>query len=153
VAAPALLGRGTSIALDGGMLSRLFLVALLGSALLACKREHPATSTTTTSSADVEKLTASAVDRIASARCRREVACEHVGPGRRHASVETCEALTRSESHAVLGLAACPNGVDQAKVVDCVAAIETASCLDPVDAIVRVEACRQDRLCLSGSGL
>lgn len=119
----------------------------------ACKREHERTSSTTTSSADIQKLTSAAIDRMVSARCRREVTCKHVGPGQRHASVQTCEALNRAESNAALGLGSCPQGVDDGKVVDCVAAIEQAGCLDPVDAIVRVEACRPSKLCLSGRGL
>jgi hypothetical protein len=119
-------------------------VAILVSA--GCKRDrtHEGASrftgvgATKTTSAEVQKMTESAVDRIASERCQREVACNHVGPSMRHASFESCLALEKSESVKELNPQACPRGIDQMKLVDCLAAIEGASCLDPIGAIVRV---------------
>lgn len=93
-------------------------------------------------------MTESAIERMARARCGREVACDHVGAGRRHASIETCRSLNQSESAKELNPEACPGGIDQAQLVRCIGAIEEASCLDPVAAIVRVEDCRTNKLCV-----
>lgn len=122
-----------------------------------CKRDRSregaaATGMTTTTSAEVHQMTRAAVARMAGARCQREVACDHVGPGQRHESLQACQTLNRSETGQALDPDACPRGIDQAQLSDCIAAIESASCLDPISAIVRVEECRASRLCLRGEG-
>jgi Family of unknown function (DUF6184) len=125
-------------------------------AAAGCKRHEPGTGAaadagvTTTTGAEVRIMTESATERMARARCSREVSCDHVGPGRRHASIETCRELNQSESRAELNPQACPGGIDQSQLVRCIAAMEQASCLDPVGAIVRDEECRTHKLCVKG---
>lgn len=124
-------------------------VALGLVAAASCKRDRAReTGTTTTTSAEVKKMTESAVEQIASARCQREVACNHVGRSMRHASIESCFDLNKSEYVKELNPEACPRGIDQNRLVDCIAATEQASCLDPIGALVRVEECRSSSLCL-----
>jgi hypothetical protein len=126
----------------------LSLVAVAG-----CKRDQKREAgTTSTTSAEVQKMTENAVEQIASARCQREVACDHVGRSMRHASIESCFDLNKSEYVKELNPQACPRGIDQNRLVDCIAATEQASCLDPIGAIVRVEECRASKLCLKGVG-
>ncbi len=133
------------------MSSRFLVVLSLLLAVASCKREREREhGTTTITSAEIQQSTLASIDRIAGARCEREVACDHVGPARQHASFDTCRDLNRAEGRHRFAPDACPQGIEPGRVVDCVAAIERASCLDPVDAIERIEACRPGRLCPAG---
>ncbi|MBX3197123.1 MAG: hypothetical protein KF894_03115 [Labilithrix sp.] len=123
----------------------------------ACKRDRAAderassASKTTTSSADVATLAQAASERIADARCRRAVACQEVGPARRHESFETCRGLYASEVLREVGPSACPRGLDESQVSRCAAAIERTGCLDPVGVLERLEDCRASKICLSAA--
>lgn len=130
-------------------------VALL--AAPACKRDRAederasAASKTTTSSADVASMAKATSERLAEARCRREVSCQQVGPSRRHESLEICRGLYASDVMREVGPSACPRGLDEAQVTRCVAAIDQAGCLDPVGTLERLEDCRASKLCLSAA--
>jgi hypothetical protein len=116
---------------------------------IGCKRDRrtAAVGVTTTSSADVRKMTEDAIERVASAYCLREVACDHVGRSMRHASIERCYDLETAESTKLLTPERCPRGIDQGQLVDCIEATENASCLDPLGTIERVEECKLSKLC------
>jgi hypothetical protein len=144
---------GISVASPVRMRPRRFItlacVAIALSVTVGCKRDRgtPAVGTTTTSSAEVRKMTEDAVERIASAHCMREVACDHVGRSLHHASIERCYDLETAQSTKLLTPERCPHGVDQGQLVDCIAATENASCLDPIGTIERVEECKLSKLC------
>jgi hypothetical protein len=131
-----------------------FSVALVGLVVAnGCKRDRGhEVGTTTTTSVEVKKMTDNAVEQIASARCQREVSCDRVGRSMRHASIESCFDLNKAEYTRELNADACPRGIDQNRLVDCIAATEQASCLDPIGTLVRVEECRSSKLCLKGVG-
>lgn len=103
--------------------------------------------TTSLRSADVRASVDAAVDRIAAARCDREVTCDKIGGAKRYPSLEACQALMRTELHDGLSFETCPRGVNADKVADCVAANERADCYSPIDALVRLRECRASHIC------
>ncbi|MBX3222679.1 MAG: hypothetical protein KF795_19320 [Labilithrix sp.] len=142
-------------------LGRSVPVVCLGVLLVAtagCKRDRAdrdragAASTATTQSADVASMAKNASERVADARCRREVSCDHVGPSRRHESLETCRGLYAWDMARKLNAEACPRGIDEAQLTRCVASIDAAGCFDPVSVFERLEECRASKLCLAGVG-
>jgi hypothetical protein len=89
-----------------------------------------------------------AIDRIARARCAREMTCDAVGPNKHFVSGDVCLQETRHDVTSNLKVSECPAGVDGAELDACVNAIRDEACDKSVDARSRVAACRSNKLCL-----
>ena len=137
---------------------RVLSIACVGLGLLAaagCKRERAhdgGAGSTTTRSAEGRLMAESATTRLADARCHRELDCAHVRAGQGPATLEGCRSRISSELSKSLNPEACPRGIDQAQLVQCVAALEHSSCVDPIGALIEYEDCKTSKLCLAGEG-
>jgi hypothetical protein len=108
-----------------------------------------ATGTTTITGAEVGALSSDvAVQRIVSARCAREAACNNVGTDKRFTDSDACARNLRSSLSDDLKPSACPRGIDASAVEKCMEAIRSESCNNPVDTISRLAACRTSDMCI-----
>lgn len=89
-----------------------------------------------------------AIDRIAASRCAREVTCSNVGLDKHFVSGEVCVREVRSKMRDELRSSECPRGIDGKELSECLDAIRSESCSNPIDTINRLAACRTSDLCL-----
>ncbi|MBX3196958.1 MAG: hypothetical protein KF894_02275 [Labilithrix sp.] len=89
-----------------------------------------------------------AIDRIVASRCAREVACNNIGPDKHLATGEVCAREVRTRIHAELKASECPSGIDGKELDECIDAIRSESCTNPIDSVARVAACRSSELCV-----
>ena len=89
----------------------------------------------------------SATRSIADARCDREQRCENVGDGKKYASDEVCENQIRGDWANDLNAYECPNGIVDAELDECLAAIRAEECNSPFDTLSRVTACTAGQIC------
>ena len=109
--------------------------------------------TTTITGAEVGSLSSDvAVARIVSARCARESACNNVGADKHFVDSDACARNVRSKLADDLKPSACPRGIDANAVDNCMEAIRTESCNNPIDTISRLAACRTSDMCLKTDG-
>ena len=93
-----------------------------------------------------------AVDRIVSARCARESACEKTtGSDRRLTDPAICKQRLGERVGMDLRPNDCPRGVDSAALATCLQSISGESCSNPAETIQRLAACRTHELCLKTS--
>jgi hypothetical protein len=91
----------------------------------------------------------SVVDRLSNARCDREQACDNVGDGKRYASRHVCLEQLRGSIANDLNSFQCPHGIDGSAVQQCVWAIGGEECgAHPVEAITRMDKCRNGAMCI-----
>jgi len=95
----------------------------------------------------------SAVDAITSTRCDREQRCNHIGSGKKYESRSACMTKVRSDWQADLNALECPKGVAQAKLDDCLDAIRTEGCANPIEALNSLVSCRQAEICRASLSL
>lgn len=88
-----------------------------------------------------------AVDNLATARCDRELRCNNVGTGRRYDTKDACMSSLRSNQQQDLNLSACPGGVDQKELQECLEEIRKDDCNNPLDNLTRLAACRKTDMC------
>jgi hypothetical protein len=91
---------------------------------------------------------ASAVASIAAARYDREVRCGHIGAKEKFRSRAACVAETQRDKRDDINGDACPGGVRERELDDCLASIHDEACGNPLDAISRLNACRTGNLCV-----
>jgi len=91
----------------------------------------------------------SAVTRIVNSRCAREASCNNVGPDKRFVSQDVCTGKVRADMKNDLNASDCPYGVDAKELDECLEAIRTESCNNPIETISRIAACRTSDMCLS----
>ncbi len=89
-----------------------------------------------------------AIDRIVASRCAREVSCSNIGPDKHFTNGEVCVREVREKTHEELKESACPNGIDGKELDECLDAIRSESCTNPIEAVARLAACRTSDLCL-----
>lgn len=89
-----------------------------------------------------------AIDRIVASRCAREVTCSNVGPDKHFANGDVCVRELRTKTHEDLKASECPTGIDGKELEECLDAIRSESCTNPIDAVSRLAACRTSDLCL-----
>ena len=90
----------------------------------------------------------SAVARIASARCEREVRCNHVGAKQKYPNRAECVMLMQDDKRDEINEKDCPGGLDKKQLNACLVAIHDESCGNALDAINRLVACRASSICL-----
>ena len=108
-------------------------------------REQSPGATTTTAATPVSNDTA--VMRLTSARCERELACNNIGAGRKFADRDACTREVGHNAQAVLREEACPRGVDDRRLSTCLGDVRGQRCGNPLDAIDRLLSCRRAELC------
>ena len=87
-----------------------------------------------------------AILRMTSGRCDREVACGNVGGGKRYSDRDACDLEVSQDATSVLRSNAC--GTVVAEEVDkCLSEVTGQKCGGAFDAVSRMPACRQDKLC------
>jgi hypothetical protein len=91
----------------------------------------------------------SASERIAAARCDREVKCNRVGAHGKYPSSGACVAELRRDIRADLASDACAGGPREKELADCLQAIRDEHCgaLD-FDSALRLKACRAETMCV-----
>ncbi len=85
------------------------------------------------------------IDRITDARCKRELACNNVGNGKKYNDEAACKRELRQNTHSDLRQSECKTVLTD-KVQSCIDAIQNEKC-DSVFELSRVNACRKGNLC------
>lgn len=87
-------------------------------------------------------------ETYAAARCDREVRCNRIGEGRRHASREACLQTARTDRNDSWDAADCQsNGINQNELDECLNAVRNEDCNNPIEALQRLTACRAGEVC------
>lgn len=84
---------------------------------------------------------------LTNARCQRESACDNIGAARRFSDPDACRRSLFAETQATISPAACPVGVDEAKLALCVTSVRNQPCDDPGTLPEESPACRRSELC------
>jgi hypothetical protein len=92
---------------------------------------------------------ASAVMRVATARCDREAECSNVGTGRPFGDRDECVNEIGHYVVAALPSEQCPSGVDSEALSTCVRDVQAEPCGDGKAAVDRLSSCSRDHLCAS----
>jgi hypothetical protein len=87
------------------------------------------------------------VDKLATARCNRELTCKNIGGGMKWASSDVCMNDFRGSIANELNSYTCPGGFDGSGVEHCMAALQNEECSHPLDTLQRLEKCRTEALC------
>ena len=90
-----------------------------------------------------------ALRSYAEARCNREVRCNNVGVGKHYRNAQTCMAdQINDRSHSWEAANEChANGVNQAHLSECLSAVRTQNCNNPIDDLSRIAQCRVGEVC------
>lgn len=91
----------------------------------------------------------SAVESISEARCTRESRCDNVGPSKRYSSMEDCVTRVREDWREELDARACPGGISDEQLDECVNAVRSEECSSPLDTLERITECTQSQICSS----
>ncbi len=125
-------------------------------AMAACggaSHESPAASGTPSRTsigvANAQRADSRIVERLAAARCDREVACNNVGGHHaKYASIDACLDDMRGSMGPELNGYDCPGGIDQGALDRCMDAIRDEGCGRPLDTLSRIDRCHTGNLCL-----
>ncbi len=90
----------------------------------------------------------SAVESLAEARCARESRCDNIAADKRYSSMEDCMARVREDWRADLDARACPSGINQPQLDECLSEIRAEECSSPFDTLERVAACTASQICI-----
>ena len=85
-------------------------------------------------------------NRLGTATCERKLECDAIGEGKTYATSQTCLMATRRHAHEELEQLDCENGLDDARLNDCIQAVRIAECAS-LDQLGRIDACSKARLC------
>jgi Family of unknown function (DUF6184) len=93
---------------------------------------------------------ASAVAKIAFARCDREVRCDEVGTRahEKYSSRADCDMRVQEDKREDINQKDCPGGIDNKQLDACLAAIRDEACGAPLDSISRLPPCQSGSICL-----
>ena len=89
----------------------------------------------------------SAVDKIADARCDRELKCGSVGPEKKWSDRDGCTTSMKKSLADELNADDCPAGIDTKELDECLHMARNEDCKNPLDKISRVAACRTSDIC------
>jgi hypothetical protein len=92
--------------------------------------------------------TRSAAEQIAVARCEREQACGNIGDDKTFSSLLDCRARIQNDWKDDLNARACPGGVNQHELGECMSQVRTESCGNPFDTLARITSCTQAQICI-----
>ena len=107
------------------------------------------TGTTTLTGANIGSLSNGlAIERLVTARCARETACNNVGGEKRFTNYDLCTSELRSSVGKDLEPSECKRGMDEDALDKCMDAIRSESCNNPIETLQRLATCRTSALCL-----
>jgi uncharacterized protein DUF6184 len=87
------------------------------------------------------------IQLISEARCDREVRCGGVGPDKTYETRDQCVADLKNDGYEDLDAKACPRGLDERQLDQCLSEIHAERCGAPLDTLERLVACRSAGLC------
>jgi len=87
------------------------------------------------------------IQLISEARCDREVRCGGVGPDATCTTRDQCVADLKNDGYDDLDAKACPKGLDERELDQCLSEIHAERCGAPLDTLERLVACRSASLC------
>lgn len=119
----------------------------LALALAACSSHQRAPETAAAQAEARASEGGSAVESIAEARCARESRCENIAPDKRYSSMEDCVTRVREDWRDDLDARACPSGVNETQLNECLSEIRQEDCSSPFDTLERVAACTASQIC------
>ena len=90
----------------------------------------------------------SASEQIAAARCAREQQCGNVGKDETFSSQGDCFQRIQNDWKDDLNARACPGGVNQHELDECLAQVREESCDNPFDSLARIAECTQGQICI-----
>lgn len=90
----------------------------------------------------------SAAEQIASARCEREQACGNIGDDETYTSRSDCFARIQSDWKDDLSARACPGGINQRELDECLGEVRQEACENPFDTLSRIAECTQGQICI-----
>ena len=133
-------------------LCKLVSAALVVALPLGCNKT---TSTDAAYAQDAEKPSMtpasrarSAAEQIAEARCARESHCGNVGKDKTYSSGNDCNARIQSDWRDDLNARACPGGINQRELDECLQQVREESCDSPFDSLARITECTQAQICI-----
>lgn len=124
----------------------LIISAVTCAALAACggTKEYTVGTATVTSSTNVTR--SSAIDRITTERCNRELSCGNVGPSRTWSDMASCRDAVRDDTKSYLKSDATEcGGVDYYDLAVCTNAIRNTQCM--TDGLPRLAECDGAKIC------
>ena len=89
----------------------------------------------------------SAVREISDARCDREERCDNVGAEKKYATRDICDQSVENDWADDLNGLDCPNGIVDAELEKCLAAIRDEDCGSVLDALDRFTSCTAADIC------
>jgi hypothetical protein len=132
-----------------GTLTRRGVCALaLAGALLSCRATSNEWATSEPMLTGASLVTTNdAVERIAGAACRRQIACGRVGQDRDYADARECMVSQAASTKTVVADWACPSGVVEHGVARCEDALRSSPCSVNLAASYELPECRRVSLC------
>lgn len=88
-----------------------------------------------------------AIDKLAEARCDRELKCGNVGADKKFADRMACTAAVKKSFADELNAEDCPAGIDSKELNECLHEARNEDCKNPFDKIGRLAACRTSDMC------
>jgi hypothetical protein len=115
---------------------------------LGCSNNNSRPPESASAAAEVrETENGSAVESIAEARCARESRCDNIGGDKKYSSMEDCVARIREDWKDDLDARACPSGVNDTQLNQCLSEVRSEECGSPFDTLERVAACTAGQIC------
>jgi hypothetical protein len=103
--------------------------------------------TTTPNAANTTMRFGAEIDRLAAARCDREVRCNNVGADNKYDSRDHCLSSVKASMRGELNQWDCAGGIHTQQLDECLNAIQKEDCGNPIDTVGRLVACRSGDLC------
>jgi hypothetical protein len=92
--------------------------------------------------------TRSAAEQIARARCEREQECSNIGKDKTFSSPQDCLARIQNDWKDDLNARACPGGINQHELNECLEQVRAESCSNPFDTLARITECTSGQICI-----
>lgn len=88
------------------------------------------------------------VEDIADAHCDRAASCNRVGPGAHYRDRNDCVIQMRDAIRKQLNAVACPGGIGEDGLAQCVKSLENGDCTAPGQTVGTTSHCKLDSLCI-----
>lgn len=89
-----------------------------------------------------------AAEQIAESRCEREQQCGNVGKDKAYSSSQDCLARIQSDWKEDLNSRACPGGINQKELSECLGQVRAEACESPFDTLARITECTAAQICI-----
>jgi len=117
----------------------------------ACAHTGDRPTEVSTTSGTVRVANGDAIAAMGNARCEREARCNNIGKGQTFASQAECSKEATTSAREAVNEEQCPKGIYKKELDECLSAIRSDECNNPLDHIVRLAACRPVELCGGGT--